>query len=176
MNELIIHTIADLQLHVRHHGKVPIRGFDQIYAMALQYLPSNRPSSFKEHRKAKHPYCSRYGERWVEKLKSSTAMSKFCCIDDLIRFMMNEAETLMKGSVHEEDFYIVHNALVLMTANETIKWMKQKGYLHRWLLPLNGLHDGNPYAGRPVGNIPEFTPLDNSLNRYIWHRLRFHCV
>ena len=24
MNELIIHTIADLQLHVRHRGKVPI--------------------------------------------------------------------------------------------------------------------------------------------------------
>ena len=28
MNELRIHTIADLQLHVRHCGKVPIRGFD----------------------------------------------------------------------------------------------------------------------------------------------------
>ena len=24
MSELIIQTIADLQLHVRHHGKVPI--------------------------------------------------------------------------------------------------------------------------------------------------------
>ena len=49
MNKLRIHTIADLQLHVRHHGKVPIRGFDQIYAMALQALPGNPPSSFKDH-------------------------------------------------------------------------------------------------------------------------------
>ena len=57
-------------------------------------------------------------------LKSSTAMSKFVCITDLIRFMMDEAENLMKGSVHEDDFYIVHNALVLMTAKETINWMK----------------------------------------------------
>ena len=30
MNKLRIHTIADLQLHVHHHGvpKVPIRGFN----------------------------------------------------------------------------------------------------------------------------------------------------
>ena len=66
--------------------------------------------------------------------------------------------------------------LVLMTAKETINWMKEKGYLHRWLLPLNGLQDGTPYAGRPVGNSPEFMPLDNSLNRDILQSLRFHCV
>ena len=77
MNELRIHTIADLQLHVRHHEKVHIRGFSQIYDMALQALPGNPPSSFKDHRKSKNPYLSRYGEIWVDKLKSSTAMSKF---------------------------------------------------------------------------------------------------
>ena len=75
----------------------------------------------------------------MEKLKSSTAISKFVCITDLISSMMNEAEKLMKGSVHEDDLYIVHDAFVLMTAKETINWMKEKGYLHRWLLPLNGM-------------------------------------
>ena len=45
-------------------------------------------------------------------------------------FLMNEAEKLTKGSVHEDDLYIVHDVLVLMTAKETIKLMKQKGYLH----------------------------------------------
>ena len=34
-------------------------------------------------------------------------MTKFCRIADLIHFMMNEAEKLMKGSVHEDDFFIV---------------------------------------------------------------------
>ena len=158
MNELIIHTIADLQLHVCHHGKVPIQGFDQIYAMAFQDLLGNPPSSFKDRRKAKNPYLSRYGEIWVEKLKSFTAMSKFCCITNLIRFMMNESEKLTKGSLHEENFFIVHDALVLMTAKETINWMRQNRYLHRWFLPLNGLQDGTRYAGRPVGNIPKFMP------------------
>ena len=56
INELIIHTVADLQLHVRHHGKVPIRGLDRIYTTALQALQGNCPSSFKDHRKAKNTY------------------------------------------------------------------------------------------------------------------------
>ena len=38
---------------------------------------------------------------------------------------------------------------------------------------MNGLQDGTTYADRPVGNSPEFMPLDNSLNREILHSLRF---
>ena len=33
----------------------------------------------------------------------------------------------MKGSVHEEDLFIIHYDLVLMKANETINWMRQDG-------------------------------------------------
>ena len=53
-------------------------------------------------------------------------MLKFCCITDLIRFIMKEAENLMKGYVHEDYFFIFHDAIVLMTAEETIKWMNEK--------------------------------------------------
>ena len=81
--------------------------------------------SVKNHRKARNPYYSRYGYMWVEKLKLSFSMSKFCCITDLIRFMMKDAENLVKESVHEDDLFIVHDALVLMTAKETIEWMKE---------------------------------------------------
>ena len=112
----------------------------------------------------------------MDKLKSSTAMSKFYCITDLLLFMVNEAENLIKGSVHEDSFFIVHNALVLITAKEKINWMGKNGYLHRWFLPLNGMQDGNPYAGRPVGNIPAFMSLDNSLKRDILNSLRIHSV
>ena len=54
--------------------------------------------------------------------------------------------------------------------------MRQNGYLHRWLLPLNGLQEVTPYAGCPVGDSPEFMPLDNPLNRDILHSLRMHSV
>ena len=132
MNDLSIHTIADLQLHVRHHviPKVHIRGFGRIYELALQVLSGNPPYYFKDHRKGKNSYISRYGEILVDKLKSSTAMSKLCRITNIIRFMMNEAENLMKGSVHWEYFFIVHAGLVLMTAKEKINWMRNIGYLH----------------------------------------------
>ena len=42
-------------------------------------------------------------------------MSKFFCITDMIRFLMKEAEKPMKWSVHEDNFFIVHDALVLTT-------------------------------------------------------------
>ena len=51
----------------------------------------------------------------MEKLKSSSSMSKFLCITDLHQFMMREADKLMKGSVHEDNLFIVHDDLVLMT-------------------------------------------------------------
>ena len=103
-------------------------------------------------------------------------MSKLCCTTDLIRFMMKEANKLMKGSVHEEIFFIVHDALVLMTSKETIKWMKENNCFHSWLLPMNGSQDRTPYDGRPVGNSPNFRPLDHILNIEILHRMHFHCV
>ena len=92
-------------------------------------------------------------------------MSKLCCITDLIRFMMKEAKELMKVYFHEDNYFIVRDALVLITSKETIKWMKEKNYSHSWLLPMNGLQDGTHYAGRPIGNSPEFVPLNNILNR-----------
>ena len=82
----------------------------------------------------------------------------------------------MKGSVHEDDSFIFHDALVLMTPKETIEWMKNNKYLYRWLLPMNGFQDRTPYYGRPVYNIPEFMPLDNRTNIEIFHSLCFHCV
>ena len=112
----------------------------------------------------------------MDKLKSSTAMSKFCCITDLICFMMNETENLMKGSVHEDKFIIEQNYLVLMIAKETINWMRNNGYLHIWLLPLNGLQDGTLYAGRTVGNSTEFMRLDNLLNCDILYSLHMYIV
>ena len=45
IHKLSNQTIADLQLHVCHHGipKVPIQGFGQIYDIALQALPGKPP-------------------------------------------------------------------------------------------------------------------------------------
>ena len=60
-------------------------------------------------------------------------MLELCCITDLIRFMMKEAEKMTKESVHEDDFFIVYDTLVLMTAEEKITWTKEENYFH-WLV------------------------------------------
>ena len=90
MNEINIHTIADLQRYVRSYGfpKLPICGLGQIYEHVLVALPGKPTPSIKDHSKAKNTYFLRYGERWVEKLKLSSSMSKLYCISDLIQFMM----------------------------------------------------------------------------------------
>ena len=54
--------------------------------------------------------------------------------------------------------------------------MRKTGYLHQWLIPLNGLQYGTTYSSRPVGNSPKFMPSCNSLNRDILHSLRMHSV
>ena len=131
--------------------------------MNWKLCPGNRRLPSKTTGKQKNPYLSRYGERWVEKLKLSYSMSKFCCVTDLIRFIMNKAGKLIKGCVHEDDLSIFHDSLVLMKLKNTITWMKENNYFHHWLLPMNGLQDGTSI------------PLDNSLNRDILHGLRFNC-
>ena len=132
MNKMNIHTIVDLQRYVWLCGfiKLTIQGFGQIYEHGLEALPGKPMTSIKYHRKAKNPYLSMYREICEEKLKSSSYMSKFFCIT---------YDKLMKGSVHEDNLFIVHYALVLMAAEETITWMREKNFFHRWLLPMNVL-------------------------------------
>ena len=68
-----------------------------------------------------------------------------------------------------------------MIASATMKWVKKTktdgvSIENRWLVLQNGVNDGTIYKGRPVGNSPEFMPLDNSLNAYVNHSYNYHCV
>ena len=59
----------------------------------------------------------------------------------------------MNKAVNEDNVFIVHDALVLMTVKETITWMKENNYFHHWLLPMNGFQDGTHYSGIPLCDI-----------------------
>lgn len=69
----------------------------------------------------------------------------------------------MQGTAFENNWYFYHDALSQMTNKDTVEWMKEKGYYSHWLLPILDLHKGTVYSGRPVGDSPEFMPLDTSL-------------
>ena len=55
MNEINIHTIANLQRYVQSYGlpKLPIRGLRRIYEHGLVALPGKPTPSIKDHRKSK---------------------------------------------------------------------------------------------------------------------------
>ena len=127
MNEMNIHIIANLQRYVRSYGlpKLPISGLGRGYEHGLEALPGKPTPSIKDHRNAKNSYFSRYGDIWVDKLKSSSSMPKCFCITDMIQFIIREEMKPMKGFVREDDLFIVHDYLLLITAKETIKWTKR---------------------------------------------------
>lgn len=123
-----------------------------------------------DHRKHENPYLSRYGEeKWEEQIKKCTAMSKFVCVTDMIDHIVSETRRVFKGTTHEKTCMFYHDALSQMTATSCREWMKKKGYDKMWITPELGLFEEdpslNPYRGRPVGNCPELSCLDSSLNR-----------
>jgi hypothetical protein len=114
-----------------------------------------------DHQKANNPIQSRYGEDWLNNLKCSTMMSPYVCVTDMIENIIEDSKRHLKeSSMRITVFY--HYALALMTAKETMIWMKeQKGYYDRWILPANGLNTEEAlkaYAGCPIGNSPKMMP------------------
>jgi len=136
------------------------------------------PHQIEDYRKAENPYLARYGEaQWREKINNSVFMSKYMCVKELVRDIHDRTKEAFKGTTHEDDWYFYHDALSQMTAKTTVEWMKQEGYYKRWLIPQLGLNDDiSSFGGRPVGNRPEFMPLDNSLNNDIQLCLSLHCA
>ena len=54
--------------------------------------------------------------------------------------------------------------------------MKQQGYYKQWLVPQLGCNEETVFKNRPVGNSPEFMPLDMSLNNDIQLSLSLYCA
>ena len=135
------------------------------------------PHTIVDHRKAPNPYLSRYGEDlWESKINTSVFMNKYMCVTELVKGIYEASEQAFIGTTHENDWYFYHDALSQMTAKSTRAWMQEQGYYSRWLIPQLGLNSGTVYVARPVGNRPEFMPLDNSLNADIQYALSLHCA
>ena len=142
----------------------------------LMCIDSDAPELL-DHRKASNPYKSRYGDNWRDKVKSVVTMSHFVCVTELIDHIFTESERIMRGTKYELTWSVYHDALSLMTAKDSIEYMKEKNWYHHWVLPLNGLQDNqglNRYRDRPVGNMPEAMPWDMSLNRDLHSIVRRH--
>ena len=83
--------------------------------------------------------------------------------------IVTESAKLFTGMQFEENWVFYHDALSLMTDNNTVEWIRQNDNLERWILPVNKLHQDNltlsKYSHQPVGNSPENMPWDSLLNQ-----------
>ena len=127
-----------------------------------------------DHTLALNPFQSRYGNNWRKKCPGIIG---FISINKLIDHMFSEAKRLMANTVHQNDFFVYHDALSLMTGKDSIKYMQEKGYWDRLIRPLNGLNDKySRYKDRVIGKHPYLMPLDAHLNQDLHAAFDYHCV
>jgi len=160
--------------------KISLQRLTKYWTEAIQAEDKDAPIDI-DHRLSPNPYKSKFGdEYWEENLQKSTTFCHSAYICNYVEHMMVESEKVMKGTIHEKTWMVYHDALAIMTAKSTKEWMAQKGYLNRWILPSNDLYDNLPinvrksYNGKPVGNSPEYMPLDCHLNQDIHACHHYH--
>jgi hypothetical protein len=128
----------------------------------------------RDHRKDEKPYLSRYGrDEWMSTIHKCSALSGYCCVKEMMEYMVEETQRVMKGTNHEGHGKFYHDALTLMTCKKTIKYMKNKDYLKHWLLPLEGLQYGTRYNESIPVDSPELMPLYETLNMDIHESARY---
>ena len=142
----------------------------ELIRTAKQSKPGACPYTIQDLWKEDNPYEARYGENWLLKSKKVQLMQPYMCITDLINHMVSATTKVMKGTKYEGKGLFFHDALSLITAKETVRWMKKNDVYKYWIIPELGCNDivgtnKNCYAKRPVGNSPELMCLDMSLNK-----------
>jgi len=85
------------------------------------------------------------------------------CITELIEHVVQETKRVFTDMKYDGNHFFYHDALTQMTNKYMKEWMREKGYLNMWVLPMKGCNAGTPCADRPVGDSPEMMPLDSSL-------------
>jgi hypothetical protein len=124
-----------------------------------------------DYRLAADPYLAKFGaEARMAEIKKSVFLSSNVCITEMVEHIYQQSELLFKGTINQNSWWFWHDALSLMTAKDTVLWMKEQGYYSKWLLPELDLYKDFPdvkkrYDGRPIGDTPEGMPLDNNLNQ-----------
>jgi hypothetical protein len=87
---------------------------------------------------------------WEKMMGLSRLMSPYNCVTELVTHIYKESERAMKGTAHEKDWVFYHDALSLMTSQETVKWKENtfgengESYYDRWIMPENELHSDDP--------------------------------
>jgi hypothetical protein len=110
----------------------------RLIQQASECQSGNKPRII-DHRKEANPYESKFGLDWEEHIDKSVTLSQYVCITDMVEHIFVESAKLFKVTKYEHDWSFYHDVLSLMTAKDTIQWMRDKGYYKHWVLPVNRL-------------------------------------
>ena len=130
-----------------------------------------------DHRKADNPYLSKYGiDNWQAELDKKAMVGKVC-VSEMIDHMFKETKKCFPDS---EDWWVYHDALSLMTAADSVQYMKDEGFYKHWVLPeqdyVRDVPQCDRWKHRPVGNRPEVMPLDQQLNKDVHDAVDYHVI
>ena len=137
-----LQQISDPDAFVLPQG-LPRSTFKVVWQHAQEASVDPTPPDI-DHRKAENPYISRYGDQWESYMRKSPTFANSVLITEYIDHMMRESALVMKGTKFEDNWRVYHDALSLMTSKDTKKWMDEKGYLEKWILPSENLYVNMP--------------------------------
>jgi hypothetical protein len=60
------------------------------------------------------------------KISLSSLLSPFVCISEVVEHIGMETTRIYQGTRHEDNWMFYHDALSLMSAKETIRWMQER--------------------------------------------------
>jgi hypothetical protein len=87
------------------------------------------PPPDKDHRKANNPYLSRFGaSQWYNGVLKAPGMQGYTSVRHFVEYIVKVSKDHFAGTKYKNNWYFYHDELWLMTADETIQWMKQQGY------------------------------------------------
>ena len=101
-------------------------------------------------------YEGRYGARWQEECEKA-ASRNYCCVTELVEYMVREAKALYVGTDMADSFVIYHDHLKVMWEKRCIDWMKQKDYWKHFI-KITGPYNDRVHARYKnclVGDSPE---------------------
>ena len=87
--------------------------------------PGKFESVVKDHKLAANPYHLLYEDDWESVINETTYMKNFVSIRDFAMHMTVESNRLMEGTMHEGEALFKRDALSLLTAEKTKKWMRE---------------------------------------------------
>ncbi len=145
---------------------IEIKTLTNYIDQALSAMSGNCPPAI-DHTKSETPYESMYGKDAKKRLEESVSLNKFCSINKMIDHMMQASQEVFRGTVHEKDWKVYHDALIIITGQAALTYMQDKDYLQRMIMPQNGLNAGTKWSHCAIGNQPGLMPLDMHLNEDI---------